>query len=53
MKKNKYWYRTVIYECVICGHEKKTRYRVYDRPKPTDPFDRIDWHQDACPTHFI
>lgn len=49
-KKAKYWYRTDVYECVLCGHEKKYRYRVYDKPKPENT---TFWQQDACPTHFI
>ena len=52
-KKVKYWYKTVTYECVLCGKETKNRFRVYDEPKPTDPADRFEWHQDACAIHFI
>ena len=49
-KKVKYWYKTVTYECVLCGKETKNRYRVYDEPKPANT---LFWHQDACATHFI
>jgi hypothetical protein len=52
MKKIKYWYKTVTYECVLCGKETTHKYRVYG-DKPTDPADRFEWHQDACATHFI
>jgi len=48
-KKQKYWYRTDIYACVLCGREHKYRYRVYDTPKPKNT---IFWFDDACSTHF-
>lgn len=46
--KRKYWYQEDVYACVLCGKEKRYRYRVYE--KPENP---IIWKDDACPTHFI
>lgn len=46
--KKKYWYVTEIYACVLCGHEKKHKYRVYEKP-----INKIIWHDDVCATHFI
>lgn len=47
-EKKKYWYRTDIYSCVICGREKKYKERVYDKEKKG-----IHWHDDACHIHFL
>lgn len=44
----KYYYITEIEECVLCGKEKKRRYRVNKKPKNS-----IDFKQFACETHFI
>jgi Zn ribbon nucleic-acid-binding protein len=49
-EKKKYWYKTEITECVLCGYTTKDRFRVYDEPKPEDT---IFWKDDACSTHFI
>lgn len=43
----KYWYRTEIQVCVLCGREKKNRYRVYDRSKSGTIIS-----EDACYDHF-
>lgn len=53
MKKKKYWYMTELTICVICGHEKRVRYRVYDKPRPKDRIDRMIIRDDACAIHFI
>ena len=45
--KIKYWYRTDITSCVICGVETKTRYRVYIESEKG--FYLIDT---ACDIHF-
>jgi len=47
-KKQKYWYVTDIYCCVLCGYEKKYRYRVYEKPEF-----KINWHDDVCAEHFM
>ena len=47
-KEQKYWYVTDIYACVLCGKEKRYRYRVYIKPENS-----TNWKDDACPTHFI
>ncbi len=47
-KEQKYWYVQDVYSCVLCGKERKYRYRV--NKKPEFP---INWKDDACPTHFI
>ena len=52
-KKKGYWYKTTVYACVLCGHENRYRERIYDRPKPEDPNERLIWHDDACPRHFM
>lgn len=46
-EKRKYWYKTTIYSCVLCGHEKKYRERVYDKEQSG-----IEWNDDACGNHF-
>jgi hypothetical protein len=48
----KYWYHTIIYSCVLCGRERKYKERRYDA-KPEYPGDRMEWHDEACPEHFI
>ena len=47
VSKRKYWYRTDIYGCVLCGKEKIDRQRVYDEDKKG-----THWHDDACSGHF-
>lgn len=47
-KEQKYWYQIDIYECVMCGKERKYKYRV--SKKPEFP---IEVKLYACPTHFI
>jgi len=46
--KQKYWYMTEIDYCVICGREKKCRYRVYEKPEHS-----IILKETACHGHFI
>lgn len=46
--KKKYWYVTEIEFCVLCGREKKTKYRVYIKPK-----NKIKTKEHACSEHFI
>lgn len=46
--KQKYWYITKIEFCVICGREKKRRYRVY--VKPTNNIKSTEY---ACGEHFF
>lgn len=46
--KKKYWYRTVIYYCVLCGHEDKCRERVYNiEEKGTVVYEKV------CGDHFM
>ena len=45
--KKKYWYVKEIEFCVICGREKKHRYRVYEKPKV-----KIFEQEYACGDHF-
>jgi hypothetical protein len=52
MKKNKYWYQTEVYICVLCGKEVKYKHRVYT-PKPKRYEFRYLWYDDACPEHFM
>lgn len=47
-KPKKYWYITDIEECVLCGKEKKYRYRIYEPPEHP-----IRIKQFACHGHFI
>lgn len=48
-KAKKYWYVTEVTACVLCGREKRYRYRVYTKPKPQD---KIKYDEDACGEHF-
>lgn len=49
MKKRKYWYKTVVLYCSLCGGKQRYRYRVYT-PKPIDPAKCIEIHEewDGC-----
>jgi Zn ribbon nucleic-acid-binding protein len=51
MNKRKYWYKTEIVECVLCGHEQKIKYRMYTK-KPKDFSKRVIYIQSACIHHF-
>jgi hypothetical protein len=51
--KKKYWYMTEITECVLCGRETKIKYRVYNKPRPSNRADRMIYKQDACAIHFM
>ena len=53
LPKQGYWYMWVIRECVLCGRGNSYKYRVYDRPKPTDPRDRYERIEYACNGHFL
>jgi len=48
VKPKKYYYITEIEECVLCGKEKSSRYRVKEKPKSS-----ILIKQYACDEHFI
>ena len=48
--KKKYWYKTEITECVLCGYTTKEKFRVYDKPKPEFT---ITLMQNACGEHFM
>lgn len=30
-KKQKYWYKTEVHACPVCGHENVYKYRVYGK----------------------
>ena len=47
MKTKKYWYRTEIRSCVLCGVEKKGRHRVYNKENKG-----LHIYDDACAQHF-
>jgi hypothetical protein len=49
-KKNKYWYVTQVIECVLCGRQKKYKWRVYKNPSL---YDKLIYEQDACGEHFM
>lgn len=46
----KYWYIFQIIECVLCGRQKKSKWRVYSKPSLEE---KVIFDQDACPEHFI
>lgn len=46
--KKKHWYVTKYEICVLCGKEKKVKYRVYEKPK-----NAIKTEEYACNEHFI
>jgi hypothetical protein len=48
--KRKYYYMEEVTSCVLCGREKRYRWRVYEKP---EPHLRVKWNEDACCTHFI
>lgn len=35
-----YWYMFVTRYCEVCGRSETYKYRVYDKPKPKNPWDR-------------
>jgi hypothetical protein len=47
VSKRKYWYKTDIYSCVLCGKEKVYKERVYNK-KDKGTY----WHDDVCWGHF-
>lgn len=47
---NKFWYITEITACVLCGREKKSKYRVYEKPKPEN---KQTYNEFACSEHFM
>ena len=52
--KRKYWYEFHMSECVLCGHSRSWKERIYDRPKPAylgeQYIQEADW---ACDDHFM
>jgi hypothetical protein len=50
MKKKKYWYKTDIYYCVLCGKEDRVKERIYS-DKPKEPQERTIWYETACSEH--
>lgn len=48
ISKPKYWYRTEITACVLCGHETKFKFRVYNQSEAG-----TYWADDACGNHFF
>ena len=51
--KKGYWYEYFYDECVLCGAHHEHRYRVYDRPKPEEYWQRHHFSQFACDMHFM
>ena len=47
-EKPKYWYLTEVEYCVLCGRERKSRERVYDKEKSGTVFTEF-----ACGNHFM
>jgi len=33
MAKQKYWYICYVHYCPVCGHERRFRERVYEKPE--------------------
>jgi hypothetical protein len=48
-----FWVKFHIHECVLCGYTEEFREHIYDRPKPKDPNERYEYHQEACWGHFL
>jgi len=46
--KKKYWYMIDIEVCVLCGKERKSRYRVFEKPEFN-----INMTEFACNEHFM
>lgn len=46
--KRKYWYRTTIRACVLCGYEDRYKERVYDESEKG-----TFWIDFACDVHFL
>lgn len=51
-EKGTYWYMYSYEECVLCGLSYEEKWRVYDRPKPEDPYERHKFNQFVCGEHF-
>ena len=47
--KQKYWYKTFVHFCPVCGHEDWYKERQYSE-KPKERNKRIEWeeHYDWC-----
>lgn len=43
-RKEKYWYKTYIVECPVCGSGSETKQRVYGE-KPENPDEWVDYTQ--------
>lgn len=48
----KYWYKTEIWECVLCGSTSIIKERQYTK-KPDNYFDRVIVYLTACGKHFM
>lgn len=46
--KRRYWYRTEISECVLCGKQKTYKGRVYNEKDKGVSYDQF-----ACDIHFM
>lgn len=42
LKKEKYWYKTILEHCPVCGQENTYKYRVYGI-KPKNYEDRLEY----------
>ena len=51
-KKQKYWYKFYIEECVLCGCHEEWKEKMYT-PKPKDIIDRYEHIETACGYHFM
>lgn len=52
MSEKKYFYKTTIEICVLCGHERKIRERVYTDIKPLSE-KLLVVVDTACSNHFL
>ena len=50
--KNKYWYFSEVWTCVLCGRERVYKERRYTS-KPEYYGDRNTFHDEACGEHFM
>ena len=42
----KYWYKLTIFNCPVCGSQKRYRERVYVKPKEWEWHDYYDYCQE-------
>ena len=42
-KPQRYWHKTITYECPVCGKTEKERIPIKDSPRPPNMWDRMEF----------